>query len=1049
MSETRICRRLPCAVVLLCGVAAALPAAGQQEQVDAAGKKLIAASGFFRREEYDLAAQEYAEFLSRYGSHKEATSARYGLGICRYRLEQYAEAAKLLGEVLREKRFKQRDEALAVLGHCWLTTKAYDKAVAAFDELLSKHRDSSHVEFAGLCRLQALYLAGDARKAADAARAFLKKHPASGHRAGAGYYLAMSLSSLGDHAGAAKTLADLLSKYPNSPYAVDARLLLGQCLERQGDLGGAAKQYRDMIRAAPPTRQAEAYYSLGFVLYKAGEYDDCIKQLQVVLSRYSTSEYAAPARLQLALAQVAGGHPDQARKTLAVVAAKDKARAGRAKYWLAQCDIAEKKYAPARAALETLSKAKPLPSNIEEIRYDMAVCAAALGRHDRAAEEFAAFVRQHPDSKLAADALYRQAFSLHKLEKYAESLAVCRKIASGKASAVTLPAAALAAENLFLAGKYTEAAGPFRDLAGKADSEGKKLRYRLRLGQCAYFVGDFAAAVEHLKDLARSAAVAGDPTLREAVFLLGDAHLQLKQHAQAAEWLGKYLSLGAGRKLEANYKCALAQLRAGQKAEAKKLFTKLAKGQAASPWVVRGMYEYGQFLYDEGAPASAAKVLAKVLGAKPPKEIAAASMYLLAWIDADAKKFDTAARRFRDMAAAHPDHKLAGEAAFQHGVCLKEAGKNNEAAGALEAYLKSHRSGEHAQQARRLLATCLAEAGKHGDAAERLAALAGDRKTCTDAVLYDLAWAYRELRQADSAVKAYRRLLAEFPKSGLITQVRAELAELLDVEKKYADAAELLEKVVADTSADAETRSVALYRLGLCWEKLGKMAAAAAAFGRFASEYPKDENAPSAMYKAGAAYAGIGKFAEAQKHLAALLQAQASAKKKASRELDVVARLKLGEVQGAAGEYEKSAATYMAFLQKYTKPASKYAYLARFGVGWAMENRKKYDDARTWYAQVAGTHNGPTAARAQFQIGECYFAEGKYDQAARELMKVDIVYAYPEWSAPALYDAGRAFEQLRQTDKARKQYELCIQKYKDSAPAGLAATRLKALGAKQ
>ncbi|HUU21483.1 MAG TPA: hypothetical protein VM389_03020, partial [Phycisphaerae bacterium] len=74
-----------------------------------------------------------------------------------------------------------------------------------------------------------------------------------------------------------------------------------------------------------------------------------------------------------------------------------------------------------------------------------------------------------------------------------------------------------------------------------------------------------------------------------------------------------------------------------------------------------------------------------------------------------------------------------------------------------------------------------------------------------------------------------------------------------------------------------------------------------------------------------------------------------------------------------------------------------------------------------------------------------HFAQGKFDLAAGELMKVDIVYAYPEWSAPALYDAGRAFEQLQQPDQAKKQYALCIQKYKDSGPAALAAKRLQAL----
>jgi TolA-binding protein len=78
-------------------------------------------------------------------------------------------------------------------------------------------------------------------------------------------------------------------------------------------------------------------------------------------------------------------------------------------------------------------------------------------------------------------------------------------------------------------------------------------------------------------------------------------------------------------------------------------------------------------------------------------------------------------------------------------------------------------------------------------------------------------------------------------------------------------------------------------------------------------------------------------------------------------------------------------------------------------------------------------------------MGECYFAEKHFDRAAAELLKVDIVYGYPKWSARALYEAGRAFEQLNEADQAKAQYELCIKKYKDFDSSALAKKRLKAL----
>ena len=58
---------------------------------------------------------------------------------------------------------------------------------------------------------------------------------------------------------------------------------------------------------------------------------------------------------------------------------------------------------------------------------------------------------------------------------------------------------------------------------------------------------------------------------------------------------------------------------------------------------------------------------------------------------------------------------------------------------------------------------------------------------------------------------------------------------------------------------------------------------------------------------------------------------------------------------------------------------------------------------------------------------------------------MDIVYAYPQWSSVALYEAGKVFERMGKLDLAREQYNQCITKYKDADSASLAKERLKAL----
>ena len=153
--------------------------------------------------------------------------------------------------------------------------------------------------------------------------------------------------------------------------------------------------------------------------------------------------------------------------------------------------------------------------------------------------------------------------------------------------------------------------------------------------------------------------------------------------------------------------------------------------------------------------------------------------------------------------------------------------------------------------------------------------------------------------------------------------------------------------------------------------------------------------------------------------------------------------LKLGETQAQSADYQAAHKTYLDFLGKF--PKDRFSPQAQFGVGWALENQKKYDEARQWYQKVIAASNTPTAARAQFQIGETHFAEGKLEQAAAALLAVADVYAYPEWAARATFEAGRVFEQMKQPDQARKQYEQVVQKYKDAPEAALARKRLNAM----
>ncbi len=1027
-----------------CGVVVALllmvairPASAQEpKQVDAAAKKLMAAGGLFERELYDMARQEYAEFLDAWPDHPDIAGAQYGLAVCRYKLGEYGKTAARLAPLAADKEFAQREEALAVLGHCYQTTKAFDKALATIDRLLADYPKSTHVETARLNRAQVLYMLDRKEESTKACEQFIADYSEGERLATAYYFLALSLHDRDEHERAIKTLGELIKRFPDSPELLDAILLMGRTYEQKGKHEDASAQYRQLIRKAEGIGTADGMYTLAVALHKVGEYKAAVEQLKRMLEKFADSEQAAPARLQLGMSQLAAGDTDAARRTFDTVAAKDEKRQPTANYWKAQADITDKRYESALTILDELAKLDPAPDNIEAVLFDRGSCLMSLERFGPAAEQFAALQKQFPKGSQATEALYRQAFCLHKMKLYDKSQQLCQRLARLPQSPLTGPAMELTAENFFLLKDYAAAEGVYTDLLKRADAE-DAVRYTYRLGQCAYFDGDYRRAVARLAPLLKDADPAGNELLSDALFLLGDAQLQLGQYEPAEKSLGRYVGMASGRNLEAQFKYALTKVRSPDPDEALDMLRKVMHGPQDSPWVRRAWFEYGQLAYQHKRYDESQEVLQEALTLGAAGDLAASSLYLLGWIDFDRQRYVEAAERFRQVTEEYADHELAVEAAFQRAAALKDAGQTEQALGLFEAYVKQHPDAPNSASSRHLIGACLLELGRTDQAVKLLESLAKQDSDEHDGVLYDLAWAYRSAEDIDKSVATYRQMLKQHPDSSRTAAARTELAELLYLSKQYKDAAALLELVVATKDVDLQTLLTASYRLGWCYSHLGQHDQSAKVFLRFAHDYSENELSPSALFQGALAQIAAEQYDPAGATLDTLRN------QNPNHELASVALLKLGEIAAVKEEYEQSRQLYQQYLRDHDD--GKFKYLALFGMGWSYDGERKYDDARKWYRKVIDAHNGETAARAQFQIGETWYAQGEHAKAARELLKVDIIYAYPQWSAPALYEAGRAFEQLKQMDQARRQYKQCVERGGDQPEAELAAKRLAEL----
>jgi TolA-binding protein len=365
-----------------------------------------------------------------------------------------------------------------------------------------------------------------------------------------------------------------------------------------------------------------------------------------------------------------------------------------------------------------------------------------------------------------------------------------------------------------------------------------------------------------------------------------------------------------------------------------------------------------------------------------------------------------------------------------------------EAGNVFAALVRDYASSHRVPQAAALEAVALARQDRNEESLQRVAVVEdrhlGRLEPALQAsLIYEKAWAQRGLKRPEDAAATYRKLLEIDGAGTLRLYGMLELAELeMDAERYEQAIVHLRELRALDASEPlpGDLREQAAYQIGVCHYQLEDHETAAGLLERFLDSYPQSERLPSASLLCGEALFNIGRHERAVERLEPVLE------RHQDHEAYGPSLLRAGECLAVLQEFDRSEALFARYLERF--PESPLWYQATFGVGWARDNRGEPDRAIEAYRKVTDRHQGPTAARAQFQIGECLFAQKQYQEAARELLKVDILYAYPKWSAAAIYEAARCFEELSNPVDARRHFQQVLDEYADTQWAVLATQRL-------
>jgi TolA-binding protein len=445
----------------------------------------------------------------------------------------------------------------------------------------------------------------------------------------------------------------------------------------------------------------------------------------------------------------------------------------------------------------------------------------------------------------------------------------------------------------------------------------------------------------------------------------------------------------------------------------------------------------------------------------------------------EANKLGEARAAFDQVMKQAPNTPEAVEASLRWGQCLKEEGVQK-----VEAAAKARAGNPMPNQV--AAADKLHEEGLKDlrEAAKFLETQADQLKQKQPVpevrarMLYETAWAYRELANPEVAAarqklareeaqklkldltkfpppevplskvpvqpgeeKAraiYRDLIGAFPDLPLATEARFELAELFAARGDSEQALKLLSEGL-DKEPPAELADKMRLRLGASQAAKGDLKAALAQFDAVAQN-PKSPLAPQAQYRAGECLLQQKQWAEAVKRL---LPFRDNPQFQNVAGVSDRGLLRLGHAFAHLKDWNQSRQAHEILTQRFGN--SRWINEARYGIAWAWQQQKQYDQAVNTYTQVTANTVTETAAKAQLQIGLCRLEQKRYAEAGMALLVVPHTYDYPELSALALLEAARAHAELKDPRQARRLLERVIRDHPQTRWAEAAQDRLTTL----
>lgn len=279
-----------------------------------------------------------------------------------------------------------------------------------------------------------------------------------------------------------------------------------------------------------------------------------------------------------------------------------------------------------------------------------------------------------------------------------------------------------------------------------------------------------------------------------------------------------------------------------------------------------------------------------------------------------------------------------------------------------------------------------------------------------------------QFTNADARFASFSKTFRQLPEFGkLYGEISIGKAKVYAEQKRFDNAIETLRETLKRDIGDAEP--AARLELGKDYLKTNQIEEALPLLTAMPAQYPGHPVLAEV-------YLNLGDHYQNSKQYTNATFAYRKATEIANEpEISRVAYNRLMNSQAGQALFDGAMATARQYLERFPNAPDVMNY--REKIGDFYTELHDYRRAIEVYRDLKPYADPQTETSLQYKLGQCYDAMGLFQEAVFEYLKVAYLSKPTNtlpWKATALYNAGQAYQKLDEPEKARRMYEMIIER---------------------